>query len=170
MSAGPFAIKAVEPLQKRDEIGDAFGLAHVRDQPPSGVIERSHHRNLLGLAGRRNAQIGPTLGPSSGQIGMRQRLALVDEEQHVIAGLRLRLAQRQPEADAVGGVGVLAPLQAMSRPTPTEFFSQRLGQAGFGDGDAFTRLDLADEARQRPVGAVVTGASTNGSAQRGFGP
>ncbi len=73
------------------------------------------------------------------------------------AGLRLRLAQRQPEADAVDGVGVLAALQGVSRPTPADFFTQHLGQAGFGDDDAFGRLDLADEARQRPVGAVGDG-------------
>jgi hypothetical protein len=53
---------------------------------------------------------------------MRQRLALVGEEEHDIAGLRLRLAQRQPEADAIDGVGVLAALQRVSRPTPAEFF------------------------------------------------
>src|SRR5580700_774732 len=89
----PRATKAVEPLQQRNEIGAALGFARVYDEPASGVIERSHHRDLLGLTGRRNAQIGATLGPSSGQIGMGQGLALVDEEQHDVAGLRLRLAQ-----------------------------------------------------------------------------
>jgi hypothetical protein len=54
---------------------------------------------------------------------MRQRLALVGEQEHDIAGLRLRLAQRQPEADAIDGVGVLAALQSVSRPTPAEYFS-----------------------------------------------
>jgi hypothetical protein len=118
----PRAIKAVEPFQQRNEIGAALGFAGVCDEPPSGVIERSHDRDLLGLAGRRNAQIGAALGPSSGQIGMGQGLALVDEEQHDVAGPRLRLAQRPPEADAVDGVGVLAALQAVSRSTPAEFF------------------------------------------------
>jgi len=37
------------------------------------------------------------------------------------------------------------------------FFPQHLGQAGLGDGDALARLDLADEARQRPVAAVGDG-------------
>ena len=53
-----------------------------------------------GLVGQ---MMGFEIAPD-GQIGMRQRLALVGEEEHDIAGLRLRLAQRQPEADAVDGV------------------------------------------------------------------
>ena len=120
--AWPRAIKAVEPLQERDEIGAALGFAGVHDEPATEVIERSHHCDLLGLAGRRHAQIGAAPGPGSGQIGVGQRLALVGEQEHDIAGLRLRLAQRQPEADAVDGVGVLAALQGVSRPTPAEFF------------------------------------------------
>ena len=82
----------------------------------------AYHRDLLGLSWRLHPQIGATLGPGSGQIRMRQRLALVGEEKHDIAGLRLRLSQCQPEAHAVDGVGVLAALQGVSRPAPAEFF------------------------------------------------
>jgi hypothetical protein len=45
----------VEPPQKRYEIGAALGFVCVHDEPASGVIERSQHRDLLGLAGRRHA-------------------------------------------------------------------------------------------------------------------
>jgi hypothetical protein len=120
--AWPRAIKAVEPPQQRNEIGAALGFAGMHDEPASGVVERPDHCHLLGLAGRRHTQIGATLSPGSGQVRMRQRLALVGEQEHDIAGLRLRLAQRQPEADAIDGVGVLAALQSVSRPTPAEFF------------------------------------------------
>lgn len=120
--AWPRAIKAVEPPQQRNEIGAALGFAGVHDEPASGVVEHPDHCHLLGLAGRRHTQIGATLSPGSGQVRMRQRLALVGEQEHDIAGLRLRLAQRQPEADAIDGVGVLAALQSVSRPTPAEFF------------------------------------------------
>ena len=52
--------------------------------------------------------------------GLSQRLALVGEEQRDIAGLHLRLSQRQPQAHAVDGVAVLAALQGVSRPAPAE--------------------------------------------------
>jgi hypothetical protein len=51
----------------------------VHDEPASGVVERPDHCHLLGLAGRRHTQIGATLSPGSGQVRMRQRLALVGE-------------------------------------------------------------------------------------------
>lgn len=86
------------------------------------MIERSHHRNLLGLSWRLRPQIGATLSPSSGQIRMRQRLALVGEEKHDITGLCLRLSQAQPKAYAVDGIGVLAALQSVSRSAPAELF------------------------------------------------
>lgn len=77
--AWPRAIKAVEPPQQRNEIGAALGFAGVHDEPASGVVERPDHCHLLGLAGRRHTQIGATLSPGSGQVRMRQRLALVGE-------------------------------------------------------------------------------------------
>ena len=62
--AWPRAIKAVEPLQERDEIGAALGFAGVHDEPATEVIERSHHCDLLGLAGRRHAPSAPRLAPA----------------------------------------------------------------------------------------------------------
>jgi hypothetical protein len=161
----PRATKAVEPLQQRNEIGAALGFARVDDEPASGVIERSHHRDLLGLTGRWNAQIGATLGPSSGQIGMGQGLALVDEEQHDVAGLRLRLAQRQPEADAVDGIGVLAALQAMSRSTPAEFFLRSTLDRRDFEMVTPSRASISPMRRASvQLGRSATGASSNGAA------
>ncbi|MGY3614112.1 hypothetical protein ACVJGD_000308 [Bradyrhizobium sp. USDA 10063] len=118
----PRAIQAVERFQERDEIGATLGSAGVHNELAGGVIERSHHRNLLGLSWRRHPQIGAALGPGSGQIRMRQRLALIGEEKHDITGLGLRLSQCQPQTHAVDGTGVLAALQGVSRPAPAELF------------------------------------------------
>ena len=87
-----------------------------------GVIEHAHDGDLFGLSGRRHAQVGAPFGPGSGQIGMRQRLALVGEEEHNIAGFGLCLAQRQAQTDARDSIGILAALQSVSRPAPAEFF------------------------------------------------
>jgi hypothetical protein len=43
--------KAVEPLLVRNEIGAALGFAGAHSEPARGVIERSHHPDLLGLPG-----------------------------------------------------------------------------------------------------------------------
>jgi hypothetical protein len=57
---------------------------------------------------------------------MGQRLALVGEEKHDIAGLGLRLAQREPQAHAVDGVGVLAALQGCRGRRQRNFFCAAL--------------------------------------------
>ena len=54
------------------------------------------------------AGIHPTLRPSTGQIGMRQRFTFISVEQHNIARLGLLTAELQSQADAVDRVGVLA--------------------------------------------------------------
>ncbi len=89
----------------------------------AAVIERSHHRDLLGLTGCRHTQVGTAFGPCPGQIRMGQRLALVGEEKHDIAGLSLRLPERQLETHTVDGVGVLTSLQGVLRP------SQKAGES-----------------------------------------
>src|SRR5271165_5243079 len=163
--AGPRAVKAVEPLQESNEIGAALGFAGVHDEVASGVIERSHHRDLLGLAGRRHPQVGATLGPGSGEIGMRQRLALVGEEKHDVAGLRLRLAQRQPEADAIDGVGVLAALQGVARPTPAEFFFRSTLDRRDLEMVTPSRASISPMRRASvQLRRSATGASSNGAA------
>ena len=51
---------------------------------------------------------------------MRQRLALIGEQQNDIAGLGLDLAQLQPQAHAVDSLRVLPVLQRVPGPSPAE--------------------------------------------------
>jgi hypothetical protein len=43
----------------------------VHDELARAVIERAHHRDLVGLARRRHAQIGAALGPGAAEIRCR---------------------------------------------------------------------------------------------------
>ena len=90
------------------------------DELASGVIERAHHRDFLGLSGRWHAQIRASPGPGAGEIGMRQSFALVGEQKDDVARLGLRLAQLEPQADAVDGVFVLTPFQRVARTAQAE--------------------------------------------------
>jgi hypothetical protein len=123
----------------------------VHDEPASGVTERSHHRDLLGLAGHRHTQISTALGPSSGQIGMRQRLALVGEQKHDVAGFHLRFAQSDPQANAIDGVGVLTAFQAVAldRPKKRDSLLHRGPDAG-ASGELAWRPN-AGEIEVRPI-------------------
>jgi hypothetical protein len=105
-----------------DEIAAFLGLAGVDDELASEVIERAQDCDLLGLSRRRDAQVGAHLRPGAGEIGMRQRLALVAVEQNDIAGFGLLFEQFQAQADAVNLGGDLASLQRVPRPPPTELF------------------------------------------------
>ena len=64
----------------------------------------------------------PCHRPDAGEVGMRQRLALVTIEQDDIAGLGLLLAQPQTQADPFGLDGPLPPLQRVPRTPPAELF------------------------------------------------
>ena len=112
----------IELLEMGHEVAAALGRTGMDDELARDVIERTQHRHLLGLSGRRHAQVGARLRPRPGKIGMRQRLALVAIEQHDIAGFGLTLAQLQAQADAVDLAGDLASLQRVPGPPPAELF------------------------------------------------
>src|SRR5712692_1046045 len=114
------AVQKIEGLQQCNEVGAALGAGCRDNQPATGPIECAHHGDLLGLSGRLHAQVGATLGPGSRQIRMRQRLALVGEQQNDIAGLRLRFAQLEPQADTIDLVRDLPTLQRVPRPSEAE--------------------------------------------------
>jgi len=71
------------------------------------VVERTDHGDLP----RRHAQVRASLGPGVGKIGMGESFALVGEQKDDVAGLGLRLAQLEPQADGIDGVFVLTPFQ-----------------------------------------------------------
>jgi hypothetical protein len=120
--AGLRAIEPVELLDMGEEVAAFLGLAGVDDELARDVIERAQDCDLLGLSRRRHAQVGTHLRPGAGEIGMRQRLALVAVEQNDIAGFGLLLEQFQAQADPVDLGGDLASLQRVPRPPPTELF------------------------------------------------
>lgn len=94
-AAGRGAVKLVELLEMRHEVAAALGRAGMNGQFACDMIKRAQYRHLLGLTGRRHAQVYAGLRPRSRQIGMRQRLALVAVEQNDVAGFGLLLAQLQ---------------------------------------------------------------------------
>ena len=118
-------------------------------------IERADHRHFFGLSRRRHAQVSAALGPRPRQIRVCQGLALVAIEENDVAGLGLGLAQLKAQAlrarsrRRFGGLSACAGAAASG-----SFFSQRLGQLRSADPDALARLDLGDEARNRPIGSV----------------
>ena len=90
--SGPWAITDIERFQMRDEIGAALSARSRDDQLAAQPVESAHHGDLLRLSRRGHAQIGSAFGPGAGEIGMRQRLALVGEQQRDVARSRLFFA------------------------------------------------------------------------------
>ena len=118
--------------------------------------------DLLGLAGRRHTQVRPRLGPCAGEIGMRQRLALVAIEQNDVAGFGLLLAQLQPHPDPFDVVGVSgAPSGCAAAAANGTFFSQRLGQLRPADANPLLapRSRLAAAVSSSCVGRLPVASS-----------
>src|SRR3954467_2112713 len=113
-------IATVDLLQKRDEVRASFGPAGVNNEVATRPVEHAEHRHFGALARRRNAQVGPFLGPDMRQIGMGQRFGLVCEQKHDVTRLGLSLEQLAAQARPVHGVGVLPPLQRVAGSPPAE--------------------------------------------------
>jgi O-acetylhomoserine (thiol)-lyase len=92
LSPGLRSKQTVELLQMGDEIAAALGWAGVDDELTRGVIERPQHRDLFGLPRRRHTQVRPRLRPGAGEIGMRQRLALIAVAKNNVARFGLLFA------------------------------------------------------------------------------
>ena len=99
-----------------------FGRAGVNDELAGEVIERPQHRHLLGLPRRRHTQVRPRLRPGAGEIGMRQRLALIAVEKNNVSGLGLLLAQFEAQAYPFHLAFRLASLQSVPGPSPAKVF------------------------------------------------
>src|SRR5215212_6545881 len=65
---GPIA--PVDLLQESDEVRASFGPAGVNNEVATRPVEHAEHRHFGALARRRNAQVGPFLGPDVRQVGM----------------------------------------------------------------------------------------------------
>ena len=119
---GHRAIKSVDLLQMGYEVAAAFGRAGMHNQFVCDMIKRAQHCHFLGLAGSRHTQIGAGFRPRSGEIGVRQRLALIAIKQNDVAGLGLLFAQLQAQAYPIDLAGNLPPFQRVPRPPVTELF------------------------------------------------
>ena len=79
-------VTAVEFTQQVDEVAAPLGPAGMDQQFTGRPIQHAQYRHLGRLAWCRHTQVGPLLGPGMGEIGMRQRLRLIAEQQYDIAG------------------------------------------------------------------------------------
>src|SRR4051794_5267736 len=151
---GPIA--PIDLLQESDEVRASFGPAGVNNELALRPVEHPEHRHFGALARRRNAQIGPSLGPDVRQVRMGERFGLVAEEQHDVTGLSLRFEQLPAQARPVHGVGVLPTFQRVAGSPPAEapLFPQHDGQPRDRDAHACAHLDLIRQTRQRPVRAI----------------
>ena len=98
LSPGLRSKETVELLQEGDEIAAALGRAGMDHELAGDVIERPQHRDLLGLPRRPPAR--PRLRAGAGEIGMRQRLALIAVEKNNVARFGLLFAQLQAQPSA----------------------------------------------------------------------
>ena len=74
----PLARIRATDLRSR-EFGAAFGAAGVNGEVARHSAQRAPRRGLGGFSGHGHVQIGPSVGPSSRQMGMGQHLAVVGE-------------------------------------------------------------------------------------------
>ena len=165
--AGHRTVEQVKLLKMSDEVTAALGRTGVDDELARDVIERTQHRDFLGLSRRRNAQVRADLGPNPGEIGMCQRFTLVAVQKHDIAGFGLALAQLQTQTDPIHLVCDLPSLQRVPRAPPTELFFRN----ALDNCERLMRTPsvFSISARSRAIvqfGRLATGASSNGVTTR----
>ena len=111
---------AIEPREQADEVGTALGGAGLDHQAAGGNVERPQQGAPACLPRRRDAEVGATLGPGMGEVGVGQGLELVAEQNPDVAGPRLLPQQPEPQAGPLDRLRVLAAFQAVARPAPGE--------------------------------------------------
>ena len=116
------AVEPVQLLKMGDKVAAALAPAGVHDELACDVIKPTEQRDLLRLSRCGDPQIGPYLRPGAGEVGVRQRLALVTVEQNDVAGFGLLLTQLQAQADPFDLGRDLAALQRVPRTPPAELF------------------------------------------------
>ena len=110
------AVTAVEPFEKRHDIGAAFGSRGLDDEFAGGEIERPDHGDLLRPARRLDPEIGAALGPGTRQVRMGKGLRFIGEQQYDVAGQRLSFEQLQTQARTLNRLCVLAAFQGVAGP------------------------------------------------------
>ena len=153
----------VELFEVGDEVAAALGWAGMNDELARDVIERAQHRDFLGLSRRRHAQIRARLRPCAGEIGMRQRLALVAVEQNNVTRFGLPFTQLQTQADPLHLARCLARLQRVpGSPPPELFFRNALDNC-----ERLMRPPARASISARRRGIVQLGRSATGASSKG---
>ena len=112
------AVGGAELVEQGNEVGRALGGAGMHQKVPADGIEGAEHRPLFRLAGGLDAQLGAAPGPAAGQIGMRERLGFVEEDQINRPCCRLGLQIGEVLTAGRDRGRVLAPLEGVARPPP----------------------------------------------------
>ena len=163
LSPGLRSMETVELLEMGDEIAAALGRAGMDDELAREVIERSQHRDLLGLSRRRHTQVRPRLRPSAGEIGMRQRLALIAVEKNNVARFGLLFAQLQAQAHPFHLAFRLTSLQRVPGPPPAELFFRK----ALDSCERLMRTPSRASISARRRGIVQLRRSATGSSSKG---
>jgi hypothetical protein len=114
------AVCGADLVEQVDKIGRALGGAGVHKKAPVHRIEGSEHCLLLRLARGLDAQLGAAPGPAACQIGMRERLGLVEKHQidRSRRGLGFQLDKVLAARRDRGCV--LPPFEGVARPPPSK--------------------------------------------------
>ena len=163
LSPGLRSKETVELLQMGDEIAAALGRAGMDDELARDVIERPQHRDLLGLPRRRHTQVRPRLRPGAGEIGMRQRLALIAVEKNNVARFGLLFAQLQAQAHPFHLAFRLTSLQRVPGPPPAELFFRK----ALDSCERLMRTPSRASISARRRGIVQLRRSATGSSSKG---
>ena len=163
LSRGLRSKETVELLQMCDEIAAALGQAGMDDELARDVIERPQHRDLLGLPRRRHTQVRPRLRPGAGEIGMRQRLALIAVEKNNVARFGLLFAQLQAQAHPFHLAFRLTSLQRVPGPPPAELFFRK----ALDSWERLMRTPSRASISARRRGIVQLRRSATGSSSKG---
>src|SRR5580704_16210457 len=163
LSPGLRSKETVELLQMGDEIAAALCRAGQDDELARDVIERPQHRDLLGLPRRRHTQVRPRLRPGAGEIGMRQRLALIAVEKNNVARFGLLFAQLQAQAHPFHLAFRLTSLQRVPGPPPAELFFRK----ALDSCERLMRTPSRASISARRRGIVQLRRSATGSSSKG---
>lgn len=114
------AIDQAEIIEQADKVGRALGGAGADKKPGADWVEGAQHGAAPSLSRRLDAQVGAALGPTMGQVGMGACLGRVEEKEvdHPRGGLAPQFLQSA--AAGSDGLRILAPLQGVPWPAPSE--------------------------------------------------
>ena len=127
------AVGGAELIEQGDEVGGALGRAGMHEKAPAHRIKGAEHGPLFRLAGGVDTQLGAAPGPAARQIGMGERLRLVEEYQIDRARRSPPLQIGQALAARLDRRGVLAGPERVARPTPSKPLWRNCCESQFGE-------------------------------------